>query len=408
VRRSGLGHIVKAALLSAALAVSAGAQTAELSQPAQIERVFQAGLSALETGNAAQAVVSFSAILASDPTLTRVRLELGRAYFAAGEYRRARAEFLTALSGDLPAPVRARVLAFIREIDARRGFEWSAEIGLTQAGDTTRYDTNAIDLDFGGGALPFELNRRDERRLGLSYRLEGTLRRAAGTGSVFASAALNGIEAPGRDLDETRLSFRTGYRGTASLATFNIALEGTTQFEAGDRTEDRYGLDLAAERRFARGQTVFGGLRLGQIDHQFDNTLDGTETTFRLGTQRPFSSRGALGAELLLARVNVDNPLENARRTGLRLFATLDVAGGFTLRPGLLFEWRDILTPSPLLTGDPNERSVEANLRVEKNDMFLTGGFSPFVQISARRTKSGVDAFSYRSSSVNFGLENRC
>ena len=66
-----------------------------------IEARFLIGLRDLETGKPDKAIEAFSAILAADPTLIRVRLELARAYFAAEKWDRARQEFFIVLSGDL-------------------------------------------------------------------------------------------------------------------------------------------------------------------------------------------------------------------------------------------------------------------------------------------------------------------
>ncbi|WP_425093293.1 tetratricopeptide repeat protein [Tropicimonas sp. S265A] len=403
-----------AAVLLLAAPVHGQSLAPDLNDPAQIEQVFRAGLSALNAGNSAAAVQYFTAILARDPSLTRVRLELGRAYLAAGEYGRARAEFLVALSGDLPAPVRQNVLGFIREIDARRGFEWAAEIALTEVGESRDFESDTLDLDFGFGPLPFTLNRDDTTRPGLEYALEATMRAPRGTfrpdtalGSLFGTLSLNGVEASGSELDETILGFRTGILRAAPQVTYGAALEGFSRFNAGRHTENRLGISVQAERRFATGQTVFGVLRGSEISHQRDNSLDGTLVFAVLGTQRPFSSRGSIGAEILAERQNVDNPLEDTRRYGLRAFASLDVRGGFTLRPSLLLEQRRFVNPSPLLTGNPDEDSIEAALRIEKNDLFFAGGFSPFLTLEARRTKSGIDAFSYRESGVRFGFESR-
>ncbi|WP_367181538.1 tetratricopeptide repeat protein [uncultured Ruegeria sp.] len=136
-------------------------------ESAKIETVFLGGLADLEQGNAQSAIGKFSSILAIDPNLVRVRLELGFAYFIARQWDRARNEFFTALSGDLPDPVRSKVLGLIREIDARRGFDWDLSLGLTDVGNQRDYDTDQIVLDFAGLNLPFRLNREKSSEIGM-------------------------------------------------------------------------------------------------------------------------------------------------------------------------------------------------------------------------------------------------
>lgn len=414
MRATGLAALV-CGFLCAANPGAAQTTSPTPSSPAEIEAVFLAGLGALNAGDARQAIVQFSAILARDPTLTRVRLELARAYFFAGEFGRARAEFLTVLSaGDLPDTARQNILRFIREIDARRGFEWAAEVGLTEVGETRDFDTDIIELDFGGGALPFTLNRSDESRLGVAYALEATFRGArelfaspTTQGSAFVTLSLTGEETTGSALDQTIAGLRAGVLRADALATYGAALESSALFEAGDHEETRLGFSLQAERRFAQGQTVFASLRAADINHQVNPLLDGDIVAASLGYQRPFGGRANWGAEVLFERQDVESDLENTRRYALRGFANIDVRGGFTLRPSLLFERREFVSPSPLFTADPDEESWEAALRIEKNDLFFAGGFSPFVTLRARRTSSGIDAFSYDENEIAFGLESR-
>ena len=69
-------------------------------------------------------IAAFQAILAANPELTRVRLELARAFFLKGQDGLARRHFERVLAGDVPAPVVANVNRFLAEIRARR--RWSA------------------------------------------------------------------------------------------------------------------------------------------------------------------------------------------------------------------------------------------------------------------------------------------
>ncbi|MEP5089804.1 MAG: hypothetical protein ABJR23_10295, partial [Paracoccaceae bacterium] len=61
----------------------------------------------------------------------------------------------------------------------------------------------------------------------------------------------------------------------------------------------------------------------------------------------------------------------------------------------------------PLFTGNPDEKTIGAAIRIEKNDVFIGNGFSPFLGLSHRRTKSGIDAFSYSETEYEIGFERR-
>ncbi|MCV6586714.1 MAG: tetratricopeptide repeat protein [Marinibacterium sp.] len=224
----------------------------------QIEARFLVALDALDRGDPQFAIRELTAILALDPGLIRVRLELARAYFEAEEWARARQEFFVVLSADIPDEVRSNVLIYIRAIDARRGVEWNARIALARLGDARNYDTDEIRLGFGGVELPFELERDSDTRLGLRGAVDVTLRaplaalsgeRAQALG--FATLAADFEEGPGSDYDDHRLSAAAGLRYVRNRTTLDTALTAGTRFVRGDQYQDRVGLRVTGEHRWS-------------------------------------------------------------------------------------------------------------------------------------------------------------
>ena len=89
-------------------------------------------------------------MLARDPTLQRVRLDLALAYFQGGEDGSAAYHFRQALAAeDLPAAVRANALAFLDRIRGRKS--WSVTGSLFIAPDTNINEaTSAQTVDLFG------------------------------------------------------------------------------------------------------------------------------------------------------------------------------------------------------------------------------------------------------------------
>lgn len=380
----------------------------------EIEVRFLAGMSSLNSGQPDAAIPQFSAILASDPTLVRVRLELARAYFEAGQWARAREEFFTVLSGDLPEPVRETVLRYIREIDARRGFDWNLQVGLTNTGDPRRFDSDQINLSFFGTELPFTFERDPETRLGLRATGSVIFRRPINLTfgqrvqtTAFAEGFFDFTEGQGRPDDDNTLGARAGLRFSGARTTSSLAAVVSTQFSGGDRYEDRIGLEGAFERRTAMGFSVFGSVYYAKLFNRADDTLDGSLARASLGARRSLGGRAAIGLAGYLEDKRVDANLEDYRILGARVFGTVDVPMGLTLRPDVFYERKSFRNPSPLFTANPDERSYGAGLRVEKNDFFVAGGFSPFLDMRYRRTKSDIAAFSYKELRGEFGFERR-
>lgn len=401
--------------LAALIATPAYAQQApDLTQQQilETERAFLVGLAALNSGDPETAIRIFRAILARDPTLVRVRLELARAYFVAEQWSRSRAEFFAVLSADLPDAVRTNVLSFIRAIDSRRGFDWNLSIGLTSVGDGRNFDTNDIDLNFGGGVtLPFVLERDGSTELGLEASGSATLRRAipglsgpdrSVTGRFEGFAALT--DGPRRQNDDLLFGLRAGIDVAQPRLTYSVGPVVSWRRLAGERFEDSLGLEARFERRTEVGVSVFGSASAARLDNWSDDARDGALYRAQLGVRRSFGGRAAAGVALFGERRDVDFALDNSQRLGLRVFGTVEARFGLTLEPRLSLSVKRFPEPSPLFVGDPDEREVSAGLRVEKNDLFIGDGFTPFIDLEATRVQSGIDAFSYRETNVRFGL----
>lgn len=379
---------------------------------AAIERQFLTGLALLNARQAEAAIPLFLEILAVDPTLVRVRLELARAYFEAEQWSRARREFFTALSADLPEPVRLRVLGFIRAIDARRGFDWDLTVGLVTLGNQRDYDSDTIEL--GEDALPFQLNRNTDSALGarltgaMSYR-QALGRSAAGrTETVgFGRLDFDLLDGPGSEFDDLKVGVSTGLRFLGAQSSVVVSAFARTRHASGSSFEDRYGVEMTFERRTAFGASVFGAASYAEFDNTTRDDLDGTAVRGLLGIRRSLGGRASIGTSLRVEENRVDFDLDNYRDTEWRIFCSYEAAYGITLFPAIAMSYRDFLTPSPLFVQNPNERAIGVDLTLEKNDLFIGDGFSPFLRVSYERGRSDIDAYSYTETQFQIGLERR-
>lgn len=120
-------------------------------------------------------IALFRGMLAREPTLNRVRLDLAQAYFLKGDDAAAEYHFRAALAQGLPPEVEQNVLAFLDQI--RRRKVWDASLAIALAPDTninaaTTEDSVSL---FG---LPFVLDPTAQRKsgLGLSVAAAGEYR----------------------------------------------------------------------------------------------------------------------------------------------------------------------------------------------------------------------------------------
>lgn len=135
----------------------------------RFETRFLSGMVFAGTGNHAAAAEQYKAILADDPSQTRVRLELGRAMLAMGHTASADKQFRIAGEDDeLPEDV-ARTIRAVRDvIRASRAWRLNIDFGIvpdSNINNATAADT--INILWGGGTLPVTLDERAKARSGV-------------------------------------------------------------------------------------------------------------------------------------------------------------------------------------------------------------------------------------------------
>ncbi len=77
------------------------------------------GVAAVEVGHPTAGVLALERVLLNDPNNDLVRLELARAYYAQGEYQRAKDEFLAVKKNQPPAGVVATINVYLDDIKAK-------------------------------------------------------------------------------------------------------------------------------------------------------------------------------------------------------------------------------------------------------------------------------------------------
>ena len=211
----------------------------------RIERLFLLGRIEMRLGLPRRAVERFEAILVLRPSLTRVRLELARAYYLSGRDNQAGRQFSLSLADDLPPSAEAAVEDFLQRIDARK--RWSASLSASILPETRRTDRETILI----GGVPFRLNE--------------DARSSSGTG---------GLVAAGISFSPTVAEDIRGVLAASAAAKV---------YERSEWNDATVSGDAGLARLFDRG-SVSGGLRLGRrwIGGDGYHRNLGTWTQFRL------------------------------------------------------------------------------------------------------------------------------
>lgn len=406
---------VLSAITMAVLIQSASAKAStERQTQTQIEGSFKSALHYLNSGQPEKSIPVFLSILAQNPNLVRVRLELARAYFNAENWSKARQEFFIVLSADLPEPVKKRVMQYIRAIDSRRGFDWDLDIALVSVGNQRRYDDDTVVINTNGVLVPFTYDRDIVRETGIKASGSFNLRepiQALSTDkanvSAFSSLAFSLTDAKGTRYDDALLNLSAGIRASRKVTTYSFAPAIGARYIAGRKYEHKVGAKGVFERLGLMGGSAFGSVSYYDVTNHIDDTYSGSSASALLGFRRSIGGRAIVGVSAQTERKSVSNTSEDALTSQINLFGTFELGYGITAYPTLYYRFKDIKNPSEVLMANPDQAGFGAKLKLEKSDWFVAGGYTPYIEFSYEDTRSDISAFSYTEGRAYVGLTRR-
>ena len=350
-----------------------------------------------------EAIAAFRAILVDDPALTRVRLELARAFFLKEEDTLARRQFEQVLAGKPPPAVVANVQRFLNIMRARR--HWEAHFGAAIAPDSNLNAASGertIFLDTPFGRLPFTLDRPATPKSGLGvsvwgggeyqYPLSQTLRLRSG-----ANASIR--EYKGGDFDRHFVSAHLGPRRLLGPRT-EASLLATVdrQWTAGMPETDRFGIRLEAEHRLTPRLGVFGRVSAARRNCRDCNWLDGPVGDVSLGASWAALPALRLGgnAGWNWTRANAEHWRSNGPQASLG--ATLALPAGFTvgLRASLQrTEYQGRGFAHNTIDRQPREDETRTLSLSVHNRALTVLGFSPRLSLVNEQRETNAQALGY-------------
>ena len=365
---------------------------------------FLHGAIALKRGDWQTAIARFRAMLARNPNLPRVRLDLALAHFRAGEDRRAAHHFRLALGAeDLPPVVRVRALALLDEI--RRQKSWSITGSVSLAPDSNiNAATSATEVELFGVPAQLSEDARRTSGVGLSANLsggyegrishdvrwraaadlrtrtyrDGPVQRAGGQPAGRAPLSVreirraSGIDGAGAEPRRRRLQPRDRARAFRNLA---------------DRT------GMAVERR-GPGRTNF--LR--------DLPRRRSQLFRRLGLAHALGKATLLRADSAFRREKLDQDAYSWKEYIVGVSATRELPRGFVVSAGPIFRWREYGAPLPTFGPEARQDRTSAARITVSNRRIDLYGFSPQVTLRHERRHSNLDLHDYERTVAEFSM----
>lgn len=378
-------------------------QARPVSEEEKIERRFLLGRVYMRLGMPHKAIEQFEAILTMRPELTRVRLELAGAQYAAGLDEKARRHFERSLADGLPSSVERSVEGFLNAIDARRrwSFHLSASV-LPETNAVRRTDRRTVRI--GGATFHLNEDAREASGVGVqaaagaafSPRIADDVR-----GHLAVSTAAKLYEES--DWNDISLIGEAGLKKLLSDGVFSGGLRAGRRWAGTEGFEGSIGPWTSIERRITNRVR----LRLrGSVDyrkHDERDDLDGWRMALSSRVRYALDSRTALEAGPYIEAVEARRDYRSNRLVGLSGGVSRAFKNGFFASLSGSLQSQRHLADDPLFGKKRKDTALRLSARVVNGSLKFRG-FAPYVGYSYERNRSNIALYEYDNHGVRVGL----
>ncbi len=350
------------------------------------------------------AIARFRALLARNPDLPRVRLDLAFAYFQAGEDRNAAYHFRLALgTEDLPAAVRARALVFLDLI--RRRKTWSITGSLAVLPDSNiNAATSARSVDLFGFPATLSEDARQTSGVGVSANVSGGYEARISPDLRFRVAGGLRTRTYREDqFNERIVSVRAGPRFLFKKFDLRPELTARRRWLGGDVYSRALGLALSGN--WVIGDAWRLGASLGRDWNDYKTFLgEGTLESAGLNLSHTLGKATLLKTNAAFRRETLDLDTRSWREFLVGLSASRELPWGFVVSGGPIFRWREYGAPLRTLGPDARrDRTLAARITVSNRNVELFG-FMPEVTLRYERRYSNLALYDYTRTVGEFGV----
>ena len=367
------------------------------------ERDFLDGMIALARKDLPRAEAMFRNILAGDPRLVRVRLELARTLFLAKKDEQADYQFRLAIAENPPEAVVRNVARFREALRARRSWRFNMELGLAP-------DSN----------INSATNQERVEVLGLPFQLNEDSRARSGTGLfVAADASIRLMRhrkvplylgAYGRVLRYGNSQFNDIYIGGEAGPEFRtaggrlrVAATGFTRWYGGKPLVTSLGGRLHYDKVQGGKTGIEAALSLRRNAYSGREDVDGWDVEASMAANRALSPSTVGFAWASVQRSIARDPGHSNWHGRIGLGLLKEVPWG--LRPQLMIEGGQQVNDAPLGLFGKVRRDwrIQASASIYKRDWNVMG-FAPSLRLTWARTWSTIALYDQKRLRAEFGL----
>ena len=361
-------------------------QAEPASEEERIERLFLLGQIALRLGMPEDAVERFEAILALRPGLTRVRLELARAYYLTGFEAKAHSQFGLALGDELPSSVEAAVESFLRRIDTRK--RWSVSFSASVLPETRRPERETVLI----GGVPFGLDEEARASSGAGVLLSGgasfTPQLTGSVRGVFAGSAATKVYERS-SWNETTASGELGVARLLDRGSVSGGVRMGRVWTGGDPKRMTLGPWARIGWRLSRSTRLDVALNADRRRHDTRDARDGWRLAAVPRLVHAFDGRTSIELEPMFEAVTAKQGHHGSRVVGIGATVSRAFNGEFFVSVSSSAQVRRHSGDDPLF----GERRIDRTLRVAMrahHRSFRFRGFAPYIGYSVERNRSTI------------------
>ena len=350
------------------------------------------------------AIARFRAMLARNPDLPRVRLDLAFAYFQADEDRNAAYHFRLALgTKDLPEIVRARALAFLDRIRRRKA--WSITGSLAVLPDSNiNAATSARSVDLFGFPATLSEDARETSGVGLSANISGGHEARISPDLRFrVGGGLNTRTYGESQFNERNVNLRAGPRFL--FEKFDLRPEASVRQRrlGGDVYSRALSLKLSGNWLIAPAWRLGASFGRDWIDYttflgQGNIDSAGLDLTHALGHAT------LLRGETAYRREKLDRDAYSWRAFIVGVSVSRELPWGFVVSGGPIYRWRKYGAPLAALGPDARwDRTFAAWITASNRNVELFG-FMPEITLRHERRRSNLDLYDFTRNVAEIGV----
>ena len=365
---------------------------------------FLYGSIAMARGDWETAIARFRAMLARDPELPRVRLDLALAYFQARQDGSAAYHFRQALGDEsLPPAARARALAFLDTIRRRRS--WSLSGGIAVLPDSNiNAATSARLVQLFGAPAELSEDARQTSGVGVSAFVSGDYETRLSPDTRFrVNAGLYTRTYEESQFNDRTLTLRAGPRFIFEDFDLRPELTGRLRELGGETYSRTAGLSLSSDWLVAPAWRLNVGVSTGWKSYE-SFLEDGRNYGVQLGVSHAFGRATLLRADTSFRRETVSREAYSWREYSIAFLAARELPKGFVVSVGPSHRWRRYDAPILSFGPDPRfDRTLAGQIKASNRHIELFG-FMPEIAIRHERRRSNLDLYDYKRTVAEIGV----